>query len=123
MNLQPKKIQFENYQPDFLITGNHLQYTAGNITLDSSELSVGQVVAQGTAVYEDEETGLFHLVQEDTPATMKGAVLTVHAVRIEDKAVNEITSGLVAGSVWEEKTHGVTDNFKEAVKNRINFDL
>lgn len=123
MNLQPKKIQFENYQPDFLITGNHLQYTAGNITLDSSESSVGQVVAQGTAVYEDEETGLFHLVQEDTPATMKGAVLTVHAVRIEDKAVNEITSGLVAGSVWEEKTHGVTDNFKEAVKNRINFDL
>lgn len=123
MNLQPKKIQFENYQPDFLITGNHLQYTAGNITLDSSELSVGQVVAQGTAVYEDEETGLFHLVQEDTPATMKGAVLTVHAVRIEDKAVNELTSGLVAGSVWEEKTHGVTDNFKEAVKNRINFDL
>lgn len=123
MNLQPKKIQFENYQPDFLITGNHLQYTAGNITLDSSELSAGQVVAQGTAVYEDEETGLFHLVQEDTPATMKGAVLTVHAVRIEDKAVNELTSGLVAGSVWEEKTHGVTDNFKEAVKNRINFDL
>lgn len=123
MNLQPKKIQFENYQPDFLITGNHLQYTAGNITLDSSELSVGQVVAQGTAVYEDEETGLFHLVQEDTPATMKGAVLTVHAVRIEDKAVNELTSGLVAGSVWEERTHGVTDNFKEAVKNRINFDL
>lgn len=123
MNLQPKKIQFENYQPDFLITGNHLQYTAGNITLDSSELSVGQVVAQGTAVYEDEETGLFHLVQEDTPATMKGAVLTVHAVRIEDTAVNELTSGLVAGSVWEEKTHGVTDNFKEAVKNRINFDL
>lgn len=123
MNLQPKKIQFENYQPDFLITGNHLQYTAGNITLDSSELSAGQVVAQGTAVYEDEETGLFHLVQEDTPATMKGAVLTVHAVRIEDKAVNELTSGLVAGSVWEERTHGVTDNFKEAVKNRINFDL
>lgn len=123
MNLQPKKIQFENYQPDFLITGNHLQYTAGNITLDSSELSVGQVVAQGTAVYEDEETGLFHLVQEDTPATMKGAVLTVHAVRIEDTAVNELTSGLVAGSVWEEKTYGVTDNFKEAVKNRINFDL
>lgn len=123
MNLQPKKIQFENYQPDFLITGNHLQYTAGNITLDSSDLSVGQVVAQGTAVYEDEETGLFHLVQEDTPATMKSAVLTVHAVRIEDKAVNELTSGLVAGSVWEEKTHGVTDNFKDAVKNRINFDL
>ena len=123
MNLQHKKIQFENYQPDFLITGNHLQYTAGNITLDSSDLSVGQVVAQGTAVYEDEETGLFHLVQEDTPATMKSAVLTVHAVRIEDKAVNELTSGLVAGSVWEEKTHGVTDNFKDAVKNRINFDL
>lgn len=123
MNLQPKSIKFDNYQPDFLITGNHLQYTAGNITLDSSELSVGQVVAQGTAVYEDEETGLFHLVQEDTPATMKGAVLTVHAVRIEDTAVNELTSGLVAGSVWEERTQGVTDNFKDAVKNRINFDL
>lgn len=123
MNLKPRNIQFDNYQPDFLITGNHLQYTAGNITLDSSELSVGQVVEQGTAVFEDEETGLFKLVQEDTPATMKGAVLTVHAVRIEDKETNELTSGLVAGSVWEEKLHGVTDNFKEAVKNRITFDL
>ena len=54
---------------------------------------------------------------------MDGAVLTVHAVRIEDTSVNEQTSGLVAGSVWEEKLHGVTDNFKEAVKNRIDFDL
>lgn len=123
MNLKPRNIQYDNFQPDFLITGNHLQYTAGNITLDASELSVGQVVEQGTAVFEDEETGLFKLVQEDTPATMKGAVLTVHAVRIEDKETNELTSGLVAGSVWEEKLHNVTDNFKEAVKNRITFDL
>lgn len=123
MNLKPRKQEFSNTQPEFIITGNHLEYTAGNITLDTSKLEVGQEVLQGTAVYEDEETGLYNLVDEGAPATMKGAVLTVHAVRIDSNDVNEQTSGLKAGSVWEEKCYGVTDNFKEAVKNRILFDL
>lgn len=123
MNLKPRKVQENGYQPDFLITGNHLKYTSGNITLDSSELEKGQVVPQGTAVFRDEDSGLYKLVSEETPADMDGAVLTVHAVQIDDTEVNEQTSGLVAGSVWEEKLHGVTDNFKEAVKNRIDFDL
>lgn len=123
MNLKARKQTFESYQPDFIMTGNHLKYTSGNITLDTSELEEGQVVEQGTAVYRDEETGLYKLVGGDTPANMDGAVLTVHGVRIDSKDINEQTSGLVAGSVWEEKLHGVTDNFKEAVKNRIDFDL
>lgn len=123
MNLKARKQTFESYQPDFIMTGNHLKYTSGNITLDTSELEEGQVVEQGTAVYRDEETGLYKLVEEDTPANMDGAVLTVHGVRIDATDINEQTSGLVAGSVWEEKLHGVTDNFKEAVKNRIDFDL
>lgn len=123
MNLKPRSAESVNALPDFVITGNHLKYTAGNITLDTSQLEVGQEVAQGTAVYRDTETGLYLLVGAETPADMDGAVLTVHAVRIEDTSVNEQTSGLVAGSVWEEKLHGVTDNFKEAVKNRIDFDL
>ena len=54
---------------------------------------------------------------------MEAPVLTVHAVRIEDTTVNEQTAGLVAGSVWSEKLIGASDNFKEAVKNRIDFDL
>ena len=54
---------------------------------------------------------------------MKGAVLTVHAVRIDSTTTDEQTAGLVRGSVWEDKLVGVTDNFKEAVKNRITFDL
>lgn len=123
MNLKPRSTESVNALADFIITGNHLKYTAGNITLDASQLEVGQVVNQGTAVYRDTETGLYLLVGAETPADMDGAVLTVHAVRIEDTTVNEQTSGLVAGSVWEEKLHGVTDNFKEAVKNRIDFDL
>lgn len=123
MNLKPQSIKYDNYQPEFLVTGNHLKYTAGNITLDASKLEAGQVVYQGTAVYEDEETGLFLLVDESTPATMTNAVLTVHGVRIEDTETNELTSGLVAGSVWEENLYGVTDNFKDAVKNRIDFNL
>lgn len=123
MNLKPRSVEYEVTQPDFLITGNHLQYTAGNITLDSSKLKEGQVIKAGTAVFENESTGLYELVIEGTPADMKGAVLTVHAVRIDSTKTDEQTAGLVRGSVWEDKLVGVTDNFKEAVKNRITFDL
>lgn len=123
MNLKPRSLETTNTMPEFVITGNHLKYTAGNITLDTSKLEVGQEVMQGTAVHRDPETGLYLLVDENTPADMEGAVLTVHAVRIENKEVNEQTAGLVAGSVWSEKLYGATDNFKEAVKNRIDFDL
>lgn len=125
MNLKPRREEFSNYQPNFIVTGNHLQYTAGNITLDTSNLEVGQVVAQGTAVYEDADTGFYNLVEEGTSVDdmVDNAVLTVHGVRIESTEVNEQTSGLKAGSVWEDALHGVTDNFKEAVRNRINFNL
>lgn len=125
MNLKPREVELQNYQPDFIVTGNHLQFTAGNITLDTSELEQGQVVAQGTAVYEDKETGLYNLVSDVTSIgdMVDNAVLTVHAVRIDSTDVNEQTSGLKAGSVWEDRLHGVTDNFKEAVRNRINFNL
>lgn len=123
MNLKPRSAQSPNTLPEFVITGNHLKYTAGNITLDTSKLEVGQEVMQGTAVHRDTETGLYLLVDDSTPADMEAPVLTVHAVRIEDTTVNEQTAGLVAGSVWTEKLTGATDNFKEAVKNRIDFDL
>lgn len=123
MNLKPRNLETTNAMPEFVITGNHLKYTAGNITLDASKLSAGQEVMQGTAVHRDPETGLYLLVDDTTPADMEGAVLTVHAVRIEDTTVNEQTAGLVAGSVWSEKLIGASDNFKEAVKNRIDFDL
>lgn len=123
MSLKPKKIQFENEQPDFLRDAKNLEWTVGNITLDSSKLSKGQIVKGGTAVYKNPETGFYELVKGDTPENMVAPVLTAHAVKIEDIKVNEQASALRKASVYEKLLTGVTDNFKNATKGRITFDV
>lgn len=123
MNLKPTYVEFENDQPAFLMSGKNLEWTVGNITLDSADFTVGDVVAPGTAVFRDESTGLYKKVAEDTPATMEAPVLTGHAVVINHSDSNESVAGLKKGSVYTELLTGVTDNFKEAVQGRIVFDL
>lgn len=123
MNLKPTKVAFENDQPAFLMSGKNLEWTVGNITLDSADFTVDDVVAPGTAVFRDESTGLYKKVTEDTPATMEAPVLTGHAVVIKHADSNESVAGLKKGSVYTDLLTGVTDNFKEAVQGRIVFDL
>jgi len=123
MNLKPTQVAFENDQPEFLMSGKNLEWTVGNITLDSADFTVGDVVAPGTAVFRDESTGLYKKVVEGTPATMEAPVLTGHAVVINHSDSNETVAGLKKGSVYTELLTGVTDNFKEAVQGRIVFDL
>lgn len=123
MNLKPTTVAFENDQPAFLMSGKNLEWTVGNITLDSADFTVDDIVAPGTAVFRDESTGLYKKVTEDTPATMEAPVLTGHAVVIKHEDSNETVAGLKKGSVYTELLTGVTDNFKEAVQGRIVFDL
>lgn len=123
MSLKPKKVQFENEQPDFLRDAKNLEWTVGNITLDASKLSEGQVVKGGTAVFKNDTSGLYELVQSSTPETMAAPVLTAHAVKIEDVQVNEQASALRKASVYEELLTGVTSNFKKATQGRITFDV
>ncbi|MCJ1765571.1 hypothetical protein [Mammaliicoccus sciuri] len=122
MSLKPKKVQFENEQPEFLRDAKNLEWTVGNITLDSSKLTEGQVIKGGTAVFKNTESDLFELVQASTPETMTAPVLTGHAVKIDDVQVNEEVSALRKASVYEELLTGVTSNFKKATQGFIAYD-
>lgn len=123
MNLKPKVVSEDLQFPSFLRDAKNLEWTVGNITLDSSKLSEGQVVKGGTAVFKNTESGLFELVQESTPETMSAAVLTSRDVQVQDVKVNESVPAIRKASVFEELLTGVTNNFKKATQGRIVFDV
>lgn len=123
MMKKPVRLDAELGNIAFLRDAKQLEFTVGNVTLDSSKLSEGQEIEGGTAVFRNEETDLYELVVEGTPADMKGAVLTVEPVKVVDKNVNVHTSALRKASVYEELITGATKNFKEATKGRITFDI
>ena len=123
MNLKPKKMSFDLEQPAFLRDAKNLEWTVGQITLDSSKLDKGQLVPAGTAVHKNEETELFELVAEETAEELVAPVLTGHSVVVSDTVVNEQVSALRKASVYEEKLTGVTDEFKKATQGRIVYDV
>ncbi|WP_305751685.1 hypothetical protein [Mammaliicoccus sciuri] len=123
MNLKPKVVSEDLQFPSFLRDAKNLEWTVGNITLDSSKLSEGQVVKGGTAVFKNTESGLFELVQGSTPETMAAAVLTSRDVQVQDVKVNESVPAIRKASVFEELLTGVTNNFKKATQGRITFDV
>ncbi|MBO3062725.1 hypothetical protein [Mammaliicoccus fleurettii] len=123
MNLKPKVVSEDLQFPSFLRDAKNLEWTVGNITLDSSKLSEGQVVKGGTAVFKNTESGLFELVQGSTPETMAAAVLTSRDVKVQDVQMNESVPAIRKASVFEELLTGVTNNFKKATQGRITFDV
>lgn len=123
MNLKPKVVSEDLQFPSFLRDAKNLEWTVGNITLDSSKLSEGQIVKGGTAVFKNTESGLFELVQGSTPETMAAAVLTSRDVQVQDVQVNESVPAIRKASVFEELLTGVTNNFKKATQGRITFDV
>ncbi|WP_204207311.1 hypothetical protein [Mammaliicoccus sciuri] len=123
MNLKPKVVSEDLQFPSFLIDAKNLEWTVGNITLDSSKLSEGQVVKGGTAVFKNTESNLFELVEGSTPETMAAAVLTSRDVQVQDVKVNESVPAIRKASVFEELLTGVTNNFKKATQGRITFDV
>lgn len=123
MNLKPRTYESKSSHPTFLRDHKNLEWTVGNITLDASQLSANETVAAGTAVFRNDDTGLFELVVADTPETMAAPVLTAYDVVVEDVAVNESVSAIRKASVYEELLTGVTDNFKAATQGRITYDI
>lgn len=123
MNLKPKVVSEDLQFPSFLRDAKNLEWTVGNITLDSSKLSEGQVVKGGTAVFKNTESDLFELVQGSTPETMAAAVLTSRDVQVQDVKVNESVPAIRKANVFEELLTGVTNNFKKATQGRITFDV
>lgn len=121
MNLKPKIQNFKE-RPEFLRDAKYLQYTVGNPVLDGSKFSSTTTVKAGTAIFRNDETGLYELVQSETPSDMKGAVLTTFDVTVEPK-VDEMVGAVRDASVIEKRCTGVTENFKEATKGRIIFDI
>lgn len=123
MGLKPKEINKLTRKIEFLRDAKNLEYTVGNVALDATKFSEDTLVPAGTAVFENDTTGLFELVQSSTPATMKAAVLTTFDVQVEANGENELVGCVRKASVIEERTHGVTDNFKQATQGRIVFDV
>ena len=123
MNLKPRTFESKSSHPAFLRDHKNLEWTVGNITLDAAQLSENEVVAAGTAVFRNDETGLFELVTAETPETMAAPVLTAFDVVVADVEVNESVPAVRKASVYEELLTGVTDNFKAATQGRIVYDI
>ncbi|HBK6019356.1 TPA: hypothetical protein LMV01_002069 [Staphylococcus pseudintermedius] len=122
MNLKPKTINQYERKVEFLRDGKYVQYTVGNPVLDASKFSAVTSVPAGTAIFRNDTTGLYELVKEQTPETMKGAVLTSFDVTVEPNT-NEMVGAIREASVIEARCHGVTQNFKNATKGRLIFDI
>lgn len=122
MGLKPKEFNVVGKKLEFLRDAKNVEYTVGNPTLDASKFSEATEVKAGTAIFRNDTTGLYELVQSGTPATMSGAVLTATDVVVTPNE-DELVGCVRKASVIEERTHGVTDNFKEATKGRIVFDI
>lgn len=122
MNLKSKTYKTFGKSVEFLRDGKNVEYTVGNTTLDGSTFTEVTEVPIGTAIFRNEETGLFELVTGSTPASMKGAVLTANDVTVEPNE-NEIVSAVRNASVIEARCKGVTDNFKKATQGYIRFDI
>lgn len=122
MGLKPKQIASFKNKPTIFRDFKQVEWTVGNITLDASKLTDGQVVEAGTCVFRNDSTGLYELVKSDTPETMAGAVVTGEAVK-SFKDENEMVSAIRKASLIEARCTGVTANFKKAVQGRITFDI
>lgn len=123
MGFKPKEINKITRKLEFLRDAKNLEYTVGNVALDATKFTSDTVVKAGTAVFENDTTGLFELVTEETPETMKAPVLTTFDVTVEANGENELVGCVRKASVIEERTHGVTDAFKKATQGRIVFDV
>lgn len=127
MNLQPR-IQKVVGQQEFLRNSVGTEYKTSGATLDGSAFTAvldNGYVKAGTAVFKDTD-GLYKPWDDTpstgTPATAEGAGLTSHDVRIVSGS-NPIVGVLVAGHPLESKCTNVDDNFKEATKGRLVFDI
>lgn len=127
MRLQPSREEVVTSK-EFLRNSVGLEYKTAGATLDATVFPEGWVEA-GTAVFLNEETGLYEpWVAPDetgaggTPATAVGAGLTAHRVEIRD-GVNPIVGVLIAGHPLREKCVGVTDSFVEATAGYLRFDV
>lgn len=119
MNLQPRRDTIVGGNVEFLRNAVGREYKTGGLTLDASKFT-GTVKA-GTAVFIG-DNGLGQPWAADTAATVKGAGLTSHDVKVIS-GQNPTVGVLVAGHPLESRCTGVTDTFKEAVKGRLVFDI
>ncbi|MEK4758583.1 hypothetical protein NSS69_11650 [Macrococcus sp. FSL W8-0367] len=118
----PRKVDSFKKAPEFLRDAKNVEYTVGNVLLDGSKFSADTVVKAGTAVFRNAESNKFELVQESTPETMSGAVLTANDVKVFAKE-DTLAPAVREASVIKERTTGVTDNFIKATIGRFHFDV
>lgn len=118
----PRKLNEFKEQPHFLRDGKNVEYTAGNVLLDGSVFDTDTVIKAGTALYMDETSKKYKKVEEATPETMKGAVISANAIKVFKKE-DTLVPAIRKASVIPERLTGVTENFKKATKGRITYDI
>lgn len=124
MNLKPKVSATYNNVPTAFRDFKNVEWKVGNAVLDATKLSDGQVIAPFTAIHENEDTGLYELVDAETPVTMQSALLTgSQAVVVDGVDVNPMVAGIRKAAMIEARCHGVSDNFKAATQGRLTFDV
>lgn len=124
MNLKPKVNAVYGNVPTAFRDFKNVEWKVGNAVLDASKLQDGQVVAPFTAIHENPETGLYELVEAETPETMQGALLTgSQPVVVDGTDVNPMVAGVRKAALIEARCNGVTDNFKAATQGRLTFDV
>ncbi|MCP3026610.1 hypothetical protein [Halobacillus sp. A5] len=125
MNLQPRTEQIVG-QKEFLRNTQGMEVKTAGATLDAAEFPDGEFVKAGTAVFLDEDSGLFKPWDTDadtgTSADAKSAGLTMHDVKVRS-GQNPIVGLLAAGHPVESRCTNVNSKFKEATKGRIVFDI
>lgn len=121
MSIKPKVINEFGGSPEFLRDAKNVEYTVGNPILDGSKFNKETLVKAGTAISKNKSTGLYELVTAET-TELVSPVLTANDVKVT-KDENEEVSAVRKASVHEERTHGVTDAFKQTTQGRITYDI
>lgn len=127
MNLQPHSVDVI-VQKEFLRNTLDIQYKTAGGVLDIGEFGDDHVsdgyVKAGTAVMQDDDGNYvpFKLGDDDKVEDVKGAGLTANDVEADEDGV-VIVGILIAGHPVEDKCTGVDDDFKEAVKGYLRFDV
>lgn len=122
MGFKQRDINSFSTDAPFLRGSQGVEYTDGNVVFDQSEVTAeSEVLKAGTAIYFDDATNTYKKVKEETTEIKGGALVANDTIVYNDE--NVLVPAIRKASVIEQRTHGVTEAFKDAVKSRIDFDI
>lgn len=121
MNLQPRK-ETIIVQDEFLLNTQGVMFKVGGITLDGAAFGDG-VVKAGTAVMEDDASGLFVPYAETTPGTFEPGANVMFTAQdaVIKSGSNNVVGAVLKGYLNTSKLTGVTDALRGELTSRYIF--